>query len=296
MANPGAAHPVGEVLADPLDLLYEEPGLASRDLPELLGQAYGGGLGLRSPCLYANFVASLDGVAALGPEGLSSGSAISGREPADRFVMGLLRAFADAVLIGAGTLRATPGHYWTADHVYPAAVRAFADLRLSLSRAAAPELVVVTASGDIPPEHPALRRGALVVTTEPGAQRLAGLLPASCTVLGFGEGPWLPMTDVLVALSARGHKAVLTEGGPRLLGQLVRESLLGELFLTVSPVLAGRDGTARAGLITGLELLPDRPVWADLVSVRRRGPYLFMRYRFLREALSRPTGLGGATG
>jgi len=283
MTVAGTVHRVGEVVAGPLELLYEEPGLARSDLPALLGGTYGGDLGLTEPCLYANFVASVDGVVALGPEGPSSGSAISGREPADRFVMGLLRAFADAVLIGAGTLRATPGHQWTADHVYPAARTAFADLRRSLSRTAAPELVVVTATGDVPPEHPALRQGALILTTEPGAEQLAGRLPPACTVLGVGEGPALPMADALGAISARGHNAVLTEGGPRLLGQLVRESLLDELFLTVSPVLAGRDDTARPGLITGLELLPDRPEWADLVSVRRRGSYLFLRYRCLRQ-------------
>jgi len=79
--------------------------------------AYAGDLGFSEHCLYGNFVASLDGVVALGPEYPSSGSAISGREPADRFVMGLLRAFADAVLIGAGTLRATPTHRWTPEHV-----------------------------------------------------------------------------------------------------------------------------------------------------------------------------------
>ena len=60
----------------------------------------------------------MDGVTALGPEYPSSGSAISGHDPADRFVMGLLRACADVVLIGAGTLRATPGHLWTPGHVW----------------------------------------------------------------------------------------------------------------------------------------------------------------------------------
>jgi hypothetical protein len=67
------------------------------------------------------------------------------------------------------------------------------------------------------------------------------------------------MADVRAAVSARGHRAMLTEGGPR--------------------VLAGRGRTSRPGLIDGLELLPDRPEWSDLVSVRRRASYLFLRYR-----------------
>src|SRR5579864_8203755 len=101
MAETGTPHASGVVVAEQLHLLYEEPGLPSSDLPELLATAYGGDLGFTGPCVYGNFVASLDGVVALGPEHPSSGSAISGGEPADRFVMGLLRAFADAVLIGA---------------------------------------------------------------------------------------------------------------------------------------------------------------------------------------------------
>ena len=72
---------------------------------------------------------------------------------------------------------------------------------------------------------------------------------------------------------------MLTEGGPRLLGQLIRDRLLDELFLTVAPVLAGRADTERPGLLAGLELLPGRrdPAW--LLSVRRGASYLFLRYR-----------------
>ena len=53
---------------------------------------------------------------------------------------------------------------------------------------------------------------------------------------------------MLAAARDRGGGMVLTEGGPRLLGQLAAGGLLDELFLTISPVLAGR-GTrpARAG-------------------------------------------------
>lgn len=72
---------------------------------------------------------------------------------------------------------------------------------------------------------------------------------------------------------------MLTEGGPHLIGNLLGEGLLDELFLTTSPVLAGRADTPRPGLITGLELLPRQPAWADLISARRRTSYLFLRYR-----------------
>ncbi|WP_406439195.1 dihydrofolate reductase family protein [Streptomyces sp. NBC_01613] len=261
-----------------LELLYEASERPRFGLPPALATAYGGELGFTLPCVYANFVTSIDGVVALGPEYQSSGSAISGREPADRFVMGLLRASADAVLIGAGTLRATPRHRWTPDHVCPEAAVDFAKFRRDLGRATQPELVVVTASGDLPTEHPALQSGALVATTVDGACRLDGRLPPACTLLTVGEGS-LRMVDVLAALQVHGHMAVLTEGGPHLIGNLIGEGLLDELFLTTSPVLAGRADISRPGLVAGLELLPNRPAWVDLISVRRRESFLFLRYR-----------------
>ncbi|MDX3866517.1 RibD family protein [Streptomyces scabiei] len=276
-ARPAAGKRTGSL--EPLELLYEEAGQPSFGLPATLSAAYGGDLGFTTPYVYANFVTSLDGVVALGPEYPSSGSAISGREPADRFVMGLLRACADAVLIGAGTLRATPRHLWTPDHVCPQAAPDFDELRRSLKRATRPQLVVVTASGDVPTEHPALQSGALVATTADGARRLGGHLPPTCATLTADEGPTLRMADVLAALRAQGHTAVLTEGGPQLIGHLIGEGLLDELFLTTSPVLAGRDGTSRPGVVAGLELLPNQPAWTDLISARRRDSYLFLRYR-----------------
>jgi riboflavin biosynthesis pyrimidine reductase len=282
MAKDSTAHPTAGTptnLPERLDLLYEEAGQPRFGLPPVLTTAYGGDLGFTLPCVYANFVASIDGVVALGPEYPSSGSAISGREPADRFVMGLLRACADAVLIGAGTLRATPRHLWTPDHVCPQAAPAFRELRRSLRRATQPQLVVVTASGDVPTQHPALQSGALMATTADGARRLEGRLPEACAILTAGEGSALRMADVLAALRAHGHTAVLTEGGPQLIGHLLGEGMLNELFLTTSPVLAGRAGTSRPGLIAGLELLPKQPAWMDLISARRRDSYLFLRYR-----------------
>lgn len=292
MAGPVRA-PAGGPSPEPLTLLYEEPGLPGYGLPRALTVAYGGDLGLPAPCVYANFVASVDGVTALGPEYPSSGSAISGHDPADRFVMGLLRACADAVLIGAGTLRATPGHLWTPQHVCPAAAGGYAALRRGLRRASDPELAVVTARGDVPAHHPALQAGALIVTTTAGARRLHGRLPPACTVLDLGDRPTLPPADVLGAIRDHGGNVVVTEGGPRLLGQLVADGLLDELFLTVSPVLAGRADTSRPGLIAAQELLPVRPETADLASVRQHASFLFLRYRLHRTGAGKGAHVAG---
>ncbi len=68
--------------------------------------------------------------------------------------MGLLRACADMVLIGAGTLRATPGHRWIPAHVCPAASEAYAALRRGLGYDGDPLLALATAHGDVPPRIP----------------------------------------------------------------------------------------------------------------------------------------------
>jgi riboflavin biosynthesis pyrimidine reductase len=281
-ASPTAARPPA------LATLYEQAGLPAWSLPQELADLYGGDLGFPEPCLYANFVASVDGVTALGPEYPSSGSAISGGDPADRFVMGLLRACADMVLIGAGTLRATPSHRWTPSYICPEAADGFAALRRNVGRAGNPRLAVVTLSGEVPATHPAFRAGAIILTTTVGARRLHGRLSHACTIIDLGERPTLRSAELLQALRALGGATVLTEGGPRLLGQLVADELLDELFLTVSPVLAGRGETARPGLVAAQELLPARAEQADLVSVRRRASYLFLRYRLRCNEARRP--------
>jgi riboflavin biosynthesis pyrimidine reductase len=249
------------------------------DLPAALASLYAGGLTLPPDAVYANFIASVDGVSALvAPRG--AGPTLRGESgaDADRFVMGLLRFLADAVLIGAGTLRADRGHLWTAAYIDRE--------RAGVYRAAGrgePRLVVVSASGDLDPAERALQAGALVLTTDSGASHLRGRLPAASALRALGPG-WLPAATILGAIRSEGHRRVLTEGGPTLLGRLAAERALDELFLTLSPVLAGRrQGDGRAGVVDGVELLPDDGRWARLRSVRASGSHLFLRYGFSRS-------------
>jgi riboflavin biosynthesis pyrimidine reductase len=253
--------------------LYEAPGLARFELPEELAAAYGGPLGFSEPRLCANFASSLDGVVA------SSGELRSSRaSESERFVMGLLRACADAVLVGAGTLHASPSTLWTAEHAYPPAARLYAELRRRRGRPPQPTLAVLSGSGSIDPRHPGLVGRTLVRKSEHGAARLGRRLPRSAAVVPCGGEPALDPVMAVEALRAGGHELILCEGGPTVFGALAAAGLVEELFLTLSPLLAGRAGTERRlSLLDGADLLPGRGD-CELLTLRRAGSQLFMRY------------------
>lgn len=264
--------------AAPLELLFEPEGLPGYPLPEELARLYPGRLGFEAPTVFANFVATVDGVVAMPGEPGWSSAMVGGATGTDRFVMALLRACAGALLVGATTFRASRATRWTGEWLYPDAAAPFSSLRAALGLGAGPELAVLTASGDLDPSHPALEEGALVLTTGSGAARLGGRLPAASTVVALGDGPPGPGAAVDF-LRARGHGQVLTEGGPTILGALLADGHLDELFLTVSPLLAGRSGPGeRLGLVERAALLPGRSVTTTLLGIRRDGPYLFLRY------------------
>src|SRR5205807_8778101 len=190
----------GSAVTIPFEVLSESGGLPAYDLPAALATIYGGTLGFTAPCLYANFVSSVDGVVSLGHEHPSSGGVISGGSLADRFVMGLLRVCADAVLIGAGTLRGSPGHVWTPGHVYPPGADDFTEVRRHLGRSLDPVLFVVTASGDLDVTHPGLRAGSVILTGDAGAKRMRGRLPDGVVVRSLGDLSHLPIELVVDAV------------------------------------------------------------------------------------------------
>jgi riboflavin biosynthesis pyrimidine reductase len=262
----------------PLELLWEADGLPASDLPEGLETLYGGSFGVAPPVLYVNFVETLDGVVAIRSQPLTN-RLVSGDSEADRFVMGLLRACADCVLLGSGTLHGSPKSVWTPERAYPDAADAYAELRQRLGRAPEPELAVMTASGSLDPAHPALAGNAVVLTTAAGAERCGGRLSEGVEIVALPGETGVDPAEAVAFLRARGHGSILSEAGPHVFGALLAAGVVDELFLTVSPILAGRSELSqRLGLVEGQELLPERTDQARLVSIRRDGSHLFLRY------------------
>jgi riboflavin biosynthesis pyrimidine reductase len=269
----------------PLEVLYEESQLPDFDLPDELAEAYGGPLGFTQPRLYANFVSSLDGVVAM-PGVLQSNRLIAGASDVDRFVMGLLRACADAVLVGAGSLSAAPTTRWTAEHAYPPAAEFYARLRRQRDRPPQPTLAVLSGNGSIDAAHPGLGGRTLILTSGPGAAQLGRRLPRSATIVPIGCTPTLEPAAAVQALRAGGHELILCEGGPTVLGSLLTARLVDELFLTISPVLAGRASQRqRPGLVEDAEFLPTRNIAGQLLSVRRSQSHLFARYALTESSV-----------
>ena len=97
-------------------------------------------------------------------------------------------------------------------------------------------------------------------------------------VVAVNDGDWVDLRGALAVLRSRGHARVLSEAGPTMFGSLLADRLVDELFLTLSPLVAGRATEPRLALVEGVELLPDVRVAGSLRSVRRSGAHLLLRY------------------
>ena len=128
-----------------------------------------------------------------------------------------------------------------------------------------------------------------MLTTERGAAALAGRLPDASQAVALPGGDRVDVRAAVSFLQGRGHDLILSEGGPTLFGSLLEAGLVDELFLTISPLLAGRSpGSFRAGLVEGAELLPALPTRSRLLGTREHGDFLFLRYG-IEQSLDRPT-------
>jgi riboflavin biosynthesis pyrimidine reductase len=275
----------------PLETLIETERGPALPLPRAIARLYGRlrmPAGRARPHVFSNFVTTLDGVVSLAVKGHASGADISGSSAQDRMVMGLLRAVADAVVVGAGTLGADRRHIWTAEGIFPELAQDYRGLRAALGKRGPPLNVIVSGSGRIDlglPVFVSREVPVLIVTTPEGAKRLRRQKPPASVDIRAVRGSDSVRASAILREVRRSAAAgrVLVEGGPRLLADFYAERLLDEQFLTLAPQIAGRDlGDARLGLVMGRTFAPREPRWGKLVDLRRGGRHLFLRYAFAR--------------
>ena len=279
-------------------LIEDEREQAQTALPEGLRDLYGGDLhfpasSAQRPYIIGNFVCTIDGVVSFKVKGRSGGKAISGGDPADRFIMGLLRASVDAVMVGARTVHdVSPEGLWIPEYAYPDAKDLYADYRLNvLHKPMYPLVVVVSGSGTLELGRAVFRTPevrTVVITTPSGRDALvrAGvsrLRSVAIHALDAAGDSIDPLTMIQFLRSQFGVQILLHEGGPTLFGQFLAAGAVDELFLTLSPQIAGRAArTNRPGIVQGLEFAPDSAPWYQLLSLRQRADHLYLRYQFKR--------------
>lgn len=223
------------------------------------------GPGGREPWLRANMVSTLDGAAQ--HDGRSQ--PISGAT--DMRIFGTLRGLADVVVVGAETVRQ--------EGYRPARAREdFAALREAAGQGPAPAIAVVSASVELDFTLPLFTSPLVPTLLLTGAaaapDRIAAAEKAGVQVVIAGDGMGVDPARAVRALGERGLHRLLTEGGPRLLGQLVAAGVLDELCLTVSPMLTAGDAQRIAG---GPRVaVPKR---FELTSLLEEAGFLFSRYR-----------------
>ncbi|WP_406174586.1 pyrimidine reductase family protein [Streptomyces sp. NBC_00996] len=219
----------------------------------------------REPWLRGNMVSTLDGAAQHDGRSQPISSAT------DMRIFGVLRGLADVVVVGAQTVRQ--------EGYRPARAReAFAELREAAGQGPAPAIAVVTASLDLDFSLPLFTSPlvpTLVLTGAAAApDRVAAAEKAGAQVVIAGDGMGVDPARAVRALGELGLTRLLTEGGPRLLGQFVAGGVLDELCLTVSPMLAAGDAQRIAG---GPSMAV--PARFELVSLLEEAGFLYSRYR-----------------
>lgn len=248
--RPEAAPEGGRWSIDDLADAYAYPGPA----------ASGRGVWLR-----ANMVSSLDGAAH--HEGHSQPLS----SEADMRIFGVLRGLADAVVVGAQTVRQ--------EGYGPAREReVFARRRAAAGQGPAPAIAVVSEGLDLDFSDPLFIRPLVPTVLVTGAaapsDRVEAARDAGAEVVFAGEGAAVDPARLTGALAERGLRRLLTEGGPRLLGQLVSGGALDELCLTVAPrVTSGEAPRIVDG--PGMRV----PVDFRLAGVLEEDGFLFTRYQ-----------------
>ena len=239
--------------------------------------------GRERPYVMLNMVSTADGHATLG----GRSGPISG--PADRALFHGLRMAVDAVMAGAATVRVE--RY---GRIVPDASRR--QLRIGRGLSAEPLACIVSGGLALQANIPLLAdpSARVAILTPSSASLPAGAAAAEVDYIRAARDGQLDLAAALAELRARFDvRTLLCEGGPHLNAQLLGAGLVDELFLSLSPLLAGGDPDdgnpthpEALRILAGPELSP--PVALELRGVLEHDSGLFLRYG-VRAA---PTAVG----
>jgi len=272
----------------PFTLLFSEDQATTPSLPEAFRQVYGGDWHIPPiqgrPYTYSNFAAARDGRVSYNEPGISSGGDVTDFNAHDRWLMGLLRARADAVMTGDGTLKIEPEHHWTAEFICPTDEAAFTALRQAENHSGPPMLVIVSYAGDVNEQSFCFQRPDLhivLATTTHGYEQAKDIqCAAHLDVLRLGAD-WVDLTQLTQILYTQYNvRNLLCEGGPRLMGGMLSAGLIDEEFLTYCPRFVGESKEKfRPSYVEGTAFSPQNTPYSRPHSLRRAGDFLFLQTR-----------------
>jgi 2,5-diamino-6-(ribosylamino)-4(3H)-pyrimidinone 5'-phosphate reductase len=227
------------------------------------------------PYVVLNMVATVDGRAAVAGRAAGIGSAT------DRLLMRQLRARADAVLVGVGTLRA--------EALTPTVPESYVEARVARGQTAQPLGVLVSNSGRLPLGRGYFTRtdfARVLLTCAAGAAAVDPAAVAGLRLIVAGDTT-LDLAAALGALRTElGVRWLLCEGGPTLNHGLLRAGLVDELYLTLAPKVAGGPGPT---IVEGAPLPPDTTPGLQLLTLHADSDELYLRYRVASESVAQPS-------
>ncbi|MGB8885738.1 MAG: dihydrofolate reductase family protein [Candidatus Korobacteraceae bacterium] len=251
------------------------------------------------PWVYSNFVQSLDGITTLLGKHGSGGEISQSRD--DRWLMDLLRAHADGLLMGMNTLLEEQRLRGPESRgiVFQVADPALRTLRTRLGKLRERNIFVTRAENLDLSRHKVFDGDvvdAAILTSPAGAERLRAQRGHShVVVVAAGKDEELDLVRGISKLREElGIRYLLCEGGPTLYGSLARADLVDEKFMTVSPIevgqvvppeqerLASEPSTGllmRPTVFGGTGFVREKVTHWTWMSCRKAGDHQFNRYR-----------------
>lgn len=242
-----------------------------------------------APWLRINMVASVDGLVT-DAEGRSGGLGADG----DRAAFRAQRALADAILVGAGTVRA--------ENYGPHLVhRSVAERRRADGRQQPASVVVVSLSLDLDPGSRLFTDAVtptMIMTSALSPMERRQQLATVGEIIVAGDDQ-IDLADGIAQLRSRGLPHVLCEGGPRLNAALLQANLVDEICLTIAPQILGSNGKRMVDAATPVPAaevsrLPMEPTALELLGLGRQDDELFIRYGL--ATAHRSIGMGNTGG